>query len=73
MANHNPEDSAGAQLAILVSLQLVLSQYRGNQELLSALESELEHMRGLLLSSSASDRKLLAFDATAEALISSMT
>jgi hypothetical protein len=49
MATHNPEDSAGSQLAMIVALKLLLSQYRGNPEAIAALESELERMRALLL------------------------
>lgn len=69
MTNHNPEDSAGAQLAMLVAVKLLLSPYRGNVEAVSALEKELEQMRALLLASAAADRKILAFEETAESLL----
>ena len=69
MANHNPEDSAGAQLAMMAVLQLLLSQYRGNASVLVALESALEEMRALLLSSPAEERKIESFEAAAESLI----
>lgn len=69
MATHNPEDSAGAQLAMIVALKLLLSPYRGNPEAIAALESELERMRALLLASPAEERKLQAFDETAESLL----
>lgn len=69
MATHNPEDSAGAQLAMIVALKLLLSPYRGNPEAIAALESELERMRASLLASPAEERKLQAFDETAESLL----
>lgn len=69
MANHNPEDSAGAQLAMMVALKLLLSPYRGNEAAVAALESELERMRALLLASPAEERKVVAFDEAAESLI----
>ena len=72
MAAHNPEDSAGAQLAMLVATQLLLSQFRGNEAVSNALTSELERMRALLLSSQASDRKIAAFEAASESLLESL-
>ena len=69
MAQHNPEDSAGAQLAMMVALKLILTNYRGNKLALDVLESELEHVRALLLASSSEDRKVKAFDETAESLL----
>jgi hypothetical protein len=69
MATHNQEDSAGAQLAMIVALKLLLSPYRGNPEAIAALESELERMRASLLASPADERKLQAFDETAESLL----
>ena len=70
MAHHNPEDSAGAQLAMLAALQLLLTPYRGNAAAIAALETELERMRSLLLASPAEDRKLRAFEEAAESLLS---
>lgn len=69
MANHNPEDSAGAQLAMLAAVKLLLTPYRGNTEAIAALESELERTRALLLASPAEERKVAAFDEAAESLI----
>ena len=69
MANHNPEDSAGVQVAIMVAVKLLLSQFRGNEQAAVALESELERMRALLLASPAEERKVQAFDEAAESLI----
>lgn len=69
MANHNPEDSAGAQLAMMVALKILLYEYRGNAKVIASLESELERMRALLLASPAEERKLAAFDEAAESLI----
>lgn len=69
MASHDPEDSAGAQLAMIVALKLLLSSHRGNPEAAVALEQELERMRALLLASPAEERKVVAFNETAEALM----
>jgi hypothetical protein len=69
MASHNPEDSAGAQLAMLVAVKLLLSSHRGNDAAIDALGSELERMRAMLLASPAEERKLQAFEATAESLM----
>lgn len=69
MANHNPEDSAGAQLAMMAAVKLLLTPYRGNAEAIAALESELEQMRALLLGSPAEEQKLTAFEVAAESLI----
>jgi len=69
MAHHNPEDSAGAQLAMLVALKLLLSSHRGSADAKRALEEELERMRALLIGSSSADAKLLAFDETAASLL----
>ena len=69
MADHNPEDSVGAQLAILVAVKLLLSQFQGNAAAATILESELERMRASLLASPAEERKLLAFDQAAQSLI----
>ena len=72
MAHHNPEDSAGAQLAMIVALKLLLSSYRGNPAAATALEQELEQMRALLLASPAEERKIAAFNETAEALLQAL-
>jgi len=66
---HNPEDSAGSQLAMVVALKLLMTPYRGNSQAIAEMELELEHMRALLLASPGSDRKLNAFNETAEALL----
>jgi len=66
---HNPEDSAGAQLALIVAVKLLLSAYRGNDGAASALSDELERMRADLLASGATDRKLEAFEETATSLL----
>lgn len=72
MAHHDPEDSAGAQLAMIVALKLLLSSHRGNPTAASALEQELERMRALLLASPAEERKVVAFNETAEALLQAL-
>ena len=73
MTNHNPDDSAGAQLAMLVVLKLLLQPYRGNLEAIGALEQEFESTRAMLLGSSGTDRKIAAFDTTAESFLSILT
>ncbi len=69
---HHPDDSAGAQLALAVAVKLLLSAHRSNPQASAMLEEELEHMRAGLLGSSGSDRKLHAFDETAEALLQAL-
>jgi hypothetical protein len=66
---HNPEDSAGAQLAIVVAVKLLLSSHRGNPAATDALSNELERIRSSLLASNSTEQKLHAFNETAEALL----
>jgi len=66
---HNPEDSAGAQLAIIVAVKLLLSAHKGNPSATAALTDKLERMRSDLLASNSTEQKLHAFDETAEALL----
>lgn len=66
---HNPEDSAGAQLAMFVALKLLLTPYRGKAEAIKALEDELERVRADILASGSTDRKLDAFNIAAEGLM----
>lgn len=66
---HNPEDSAGAQLAMIVALKLLLTGYRSNPSALAAMTDELEHVRADILASRSSDQKLNAFNETADALL----
>jgi hypothetical protein len=66
---HNPEDSAGGQLAMIVGLKLLLSAYKGNPAAVDAMTDELERTRSSLLASSSSDRKLHAFNETADGLL----
>lgn len=70
VARHNPEDSAGAQLAMMAALKLLLTPYSGNEQARAALEAALETIRASLLASPSEDRKLQAFDEAAESLIS---
>lgn len=65
--------TAGAQLAMLPALKLLLTPYRGNAQAIAALESELEQMRAHLLASNASDYKIQSFEETAESLLSVLT
>ena len=66
---HNPEDSAGAQLAMIVALKLLMTPYRGNAQAIASLEEGLEQMRANMLASHSSEQKLEAFNETAEALM----
>lgn len=66
---HNPEDSAGAQLAIIAAVKLLLSAYKGNPALTTAMTEELERMRSDLLASNSSEQKLHALNETADALL----
>jgi len=66
---HNPEDSAGAQLAIIVAVKLLLSAHKGNPSATAALTDKLERMRSDLLASNSTEQQLHAFDETAEALL----
>lgn len=72
MAAHNPEDSAGAQLAMLAALKYLLSAHRGNEAVAAGLEQTLEEMRAVLLASPAEERKITAFDSAAESLLHSL-
>lgn len=69
---HNPEDSAGAQLAIIVAVKLLLSQFKDHPGHAVILEGELERMGASILASGSTDRKLEAFQATAEALMAAI-
>ena len=66
---HNPEDSAGAQLALVVAVKLLLSAYKRQPKAIDLLTNELERMRADLLGTSSTDRKLGAFNDMAEALL----
>lgn len=67
--NHHLDATAGVQLAMMAALKLLLTPYKGNQQAIAALTSELEEHRALLLSSSASDYKIEAFEAAAGSLL----
>jgi len=69
---HDPEDSAGAQLALIAAVKLLLSAYRGNDQALQALTAELESMRANLLATSCTERKLHAFDEAAQGLLQAL-
>lgn len=69
---HNPEDSAGAQLALVVAVKLLLTAYRGNPSAAASLGDELERMRANLLATNSSDQKIHAFNETAEALLDTL-
>jgi tripartite-type tricarboxylate transporter receptor subunit TctC len=60
---------AGAQIALMAAVQLLLTAYKGNQQATAALATELEERRADLLSSSASDQKIQAFEDMAESLL----
>jgi len=60
---------AGAQLAMMPALKLLISAYRGNPAAMAALEEEIERAHGLILSSHASEKKIESFEETAKAIV----
>lgn len=64
---------AGTQIAMATALKLVLTSYKAHPDAINALRNELEEMRASLLASSASDRKLEAFEGCAESLLAALT
>lgn len=64
--------TSGAQLAMMVALKLLLTPYKGNQQAIDALQTELERVRASMLASSASDYKIHAFDEAVETLIATI-
>ena len=73
MSNEHLDATAGAQLAMMVALKLLLTQYKGNQQAIDALQSELELMRTELIYSNASDYKRNAFEEAAGTLIATIS
>lgn len=69
MAAHNPEDSAGAQIAMMVALGALLRLHQGNPVVGHALEQGMEAARAGLLASPSEERKLQAFEEVAEVLL----
>lgn len=65
----NPDDSAGSQLALLAAVKLLLAPYRGDLTTIRGLRHELDNTRELLASLPGTERKLLSFEVTAEALM----
>jgi ATP-dependent Clp protease adapter protein ClpS len=66
---HVVEQSAGAQLAIITAVKLLLSVHYGNLAVVSALEDEMARARVKLHASRPSERKLQGFDDAAAALL----
>jgi hypothetical protein len=66
----NHEDSAGSQLALLAAVKLLLAPHRGDLDAIKGLRHELDNTRELLASLAGTERKLLSFEVTAEALMS---
>lgn len=69
MPLHSPEATAGAQLAMIPVLKLLLTPYRGNAQAISALTNELEEVRALLLSTDTTEATLAAFESAAESFL----
>lgn len=67
--DHHLDATAGAQLALVVAVKLLLTPYKGNSAAHAALQEELESMKADLLGSHASDYKIEAFEAMAESLL----
>ncbi len=69
MAAHNPEESAGGQLALTVAVKLLLTSFRGNPQAADTLEAELESLRADILAGPLEESKIDGFEAMAEALM----
>ena len=68
-ARYHLDAIAGAQLALMVAVKLLLSAHKGNSQAIAAMANELEDARSLLLGSPASEYQIAAFEAAAESLI----
>lgn len=66
---HTHDDAAGSQLALLAAVKLLLAPHRGNLDAIRGLRHELDMTRDLLASVQGTERKLLSFEVTAEALM----
>ena len=66
---HSLDDSAGAQLALMAAVKLLLAPHRGDLDAIKGLRHELDLTRELLGSVPGTERKMLAFEATSEALM----
>jgi len=66
---HTLDDSAGSQLALLAAVKLLLAPYRGDLDAIKGLRHELDMTRDLLASVPGTERKLLSFETTSEALM----
>ena len=67
--SHTLDDSAGSQLALLAAVKLLLTPHRGDLDAIKGLRHELDMTRDLLASVAGTERKLLSFEATSEALM----
>jgi len=67
---HTHDDAAGSQLALLAAVKLLLAPHRGNLDAIKGLRHELDLTRDLLAGVQGTERKLLSFEVTAEALMS---
>jgi hypothetical protein len=61
--------AAGSQLALLAAVKLLLTPHRGDLDTIRGLRHELDNTRELLASLAGTERKLLSFEVTAEALM----
>ncbi len=66
---HTLQDSAGAQLALLAAVKLLLAPHRGDLDTIKGLRHELDQTRDLLSGIPGTEQKLLSFEVTAEALM----
>lgn len=64
---------AGAQLAMLNAVRLLLVPYRGNQKAIAAFQEDLERDKANLLASQSSDFKIRAYEETMETLIEALS
>ena len=63
------DDSAGSQRALLAAVKLLLAPHRGDLDTIKGLRHELDLTRQLLAAVPGTERKLLSFEVTAEALM----
>jgi hypothetical protein len=69
MKDNTPDHVAGTQLAFAVVINMLVAQQRGNPVFAAGLEAAFELARSTTLASLQNDRRLQAFDETAEAVL----
>ena len=69
MQDNSADHVAGTQLAFAVAINMLVAQHRGDPVFAAGLEAAFEMARSATLASLQNDRRLQAFDETAEALL----